>query len=231
MVPSSRCAGSLKPSVAYRVLNFCAGWKKQTTLPPLAYAGIPYQVLGETSGALALMMAWTRSARARSASCSSAIFSSTSLSPSAWAARGPRRAAVFSSWAWSFIAARSSAVNPRDVLLFEVVLLAGFCVSLIAGSSPLSLDRDDLMLGNRRGGGFFETDRLALGLLARHRRGHPLRDRRGRRCRAGRQPPGERQRHDADRRGGRERGRDAEPQVPARARGDSRAAHADAEIG
>ena len=33
--PSSRFAASLKPSVAYRVLNFCAGWKKQTTLPSL----------------------------------------------------------------------------------------------------------------------------------------------------------------------------------------------------
>src|SRR5262249_15176487 len=30
-----------------RVLNFCALWKKQTTSPSLAYAGIPYQVLGE----------------------------------------------------------------------------------------------------------------------------------------------------------------------------------------
>ena len=37
----------LKPNVAYRVLNFCAFWKKQTTLPSLAYAGIPYQVFGE----------------------------------------------------------------------------------------------------------------------------------------------------------------------------------------
>src|SRR5512143_1237979 len=42
--PSSRFAVSLKPNVAYLVLNFCAVWKKQTTLPSLAYAGIPYQV-------------------------------------------------------------------------------------------------------------------------------------------------------------------------------------------
>ena len=41
MVPSSRFAVSVKPSVAYLVLNFCAGWKKQRTLPSLAYAGIP----------------------------------------------------------------------------------------------------------------------------------------------------------------------------------------------
>ena len=69
-------------------LNLCALWKKQTTLPSLAYAGIPYQVLGERAGALALMMAWSRSAMARSGSGISAIFASTSLSPSALPARG-----------------------------------------------------------------------------------------------------------------------------------------------
>src|SRR5712692_6645858 len=58
--PSSRFALSLKPNVAYLVLNFCAAWKKQTTLPSLAYAGIPYQSLGERAGALALMIAWSR---------------------------------------------------------------------------------------------------------------------------------------------------------------------------
>ena len=78
---------SLKPNVAYLDLNFCALWKKQTTLPSLAYAGIPYQVLGERAGALALTMAWTRSAMARSGSGISAIFASTSLSPSALPAR------------------------------------------------------------------------------------------------------------------------------------------------
>ncbi len=31
MVPSSRFAASLKPNVPYRVLNFSALWKKQTT--------------------------------------------------------------------------------------------------------------------------------------------------------------------------------------------------------
>src|SRR5829696_2237540 len=55
MAPSSRFALSLKLNVAYLVLNFWALWKKQTTLPSLsAYAGIPYQVFGESSGALAL---------------------------------------------------------------------------------------------------------------------------------------------------------------------------------
>jgi hypothetical protein len=70
---------SLKPNVAYLVLNFCALWKKQTTLPPLAYAGIPYQVLGDSAGALALMIVWSRSAVARSGCGISAIFASTSL--------------------------------------------------------------------------------------------------------------------------------------------------------
>ncbi len=83
MAPSSRFASSLKPNVAYLVLNFCALWKKQTTLPSLAYAGIPYQVFGERAGALALMIAWSRLAMVRSGSGISAIFASTSLSPSA----------------------------------------------------------------------------------------------------------------------------------------------------
>src|SRR6195256_6899532 len=47
MAPSSRFASCMKPNVAYLVLNFCALWKKQTTLPSLAYAGIPSQSLGE----------------------------------------------------------------------------------------------------------------------------------------------------------------------------------------
>src|SRR5437867_9381369 len=131
IAPSSRFAASLKPNVAYRVLNFCAGWKKQTTSPSLAYAGIPYHVLGERAGALALMIAWSRLAMARSGSDISAIFASTTLSPSALSARGPRLADVFSSWTRSFIAARSSSVNPVNFLLLAVVLLADFCVSFL----------------------------------------------------------------------------------------------------
>ena len=65
MAPSSRFAASLKPDDAYLVMNLCALWKKQTTLPSMAYAGVPYQVLGERAGALALMMAWSRSAEGR----------------------------------------------------------------------------------------------------------------------------------------------------------------------
>src|SRR2546425_11055895 len=131
MAPSSRFAVSLKPNVGYLVLNFCAGWKKQTTSPSLAYAGIPYQVLGERAGALALMMAWSRLAMARSGSRISAIFASTALSPSALSARGPRPADAFRSWTYSFIAARSSSVNPLNFSLIAVVLLADFCVSFV----------------------------------------------------------------------------------------------------
>src|ERR687894_2622765 len=69
MAPSSRFAVSLKPNVAYLVSNFCALWKKQTTLPSLAYAGIPYQVFGERCGALALTIACSRVAMARSGPC------------------------------------------------------------------------------------------------------------------------------------------------------------------
>src|SRR6059058_1770918 len=125
--PSSRFALSLKPKVAYLVLNFCALWKKQRTLPSLAYAGIPYQVLGERAGALVLMMAWSRLAMARSGSRISAIFASTSLSPSAL------REATFCSWTRSFIASFSSSVNPSYLFLVAVLLLADFCVAFVAG--------------------------------------------------------------------------------------------------
>src|SRR6266702_2738800 len=80
MLPSSSLALSLKPSVAYLLLNLSAHLKKQTTLPSFAYAGIPYQVLGDRAGALALTMAWIRFAIARSGSAISAIFASFLLS-------------------------------------------------------------------------------------------------------------------------------------------------------
>src|ERR1700682_745836 len=57
MVPASRFALSLKPSVEYRALNFPAFLKKQTTMPSLAYAGIPYQVFGASAGAVVFMSA------------------------------------------------------------------------------------------------------------------------------------------------------------------------------
>src|SRR6266516_6587959 len=82
------------------------------------------------------MTAWSRSPMARSGSGISAILASTALSPSALSARGPRRAAAFSSWARSFIAPRSSSVNPSNFLSIAVVLLADFCVSFIAGFLP-----------------------------------------------------------------------------------------------
>src|SRR5947207_2997165 len=142
MAPSSRFAASLKPNVAYLVLNFCALWKKQTTLPSLAYAGIPYQSLAERAGAQALTIAWSRLAMARSGSGISAIFASTALSPSALSAPVPRRAAVFSSSTRSFIATRSSSVNPLNVLPIAVVLLAD-CLWLL--TSFLSFHRGRLV--------------------------------------------------------------------------------------
>src|SRR5207249_11832657 len=128
MLPSSRFALSLKPNVAYLVLNFCAAWKKQTTLPSLpslAYAGIPYQSLGERAGTLSMMIAWSRLAMVRSGSRISAIFASTVLSPSALS--------PFSSWKRSFIAPRSSSVNPLNFLLVAVVLLTDFRVAFCEG--------------------------------------------------------------------------------------------------
>src|SRR5438309_3903734 len=125
MAPSSRFALSLKPNVAYLVLNFCALWKKQTTLPSLAYAGIPYQSLGERAGALALTIAWTRLAMARSESAISAIFASTALASSSLLAT------AFRSLTSSFIAARSSSVSTERFLLFALVLLADFCGAFV----------------------------------------------------------------------------------------------------
>src|SRR5438094_4865058 len=128
MAPSSRFALSLKPSVAYLVLNFCAVWKKQTTLPSLpvvAYAGIPYQSLGEWAGAVSLMIAWSRLAMVRSGSGISAMFASTALSPSSLSA--------LSSWTRSLIAPCSSSVNPLNFLLVSVVFLADFGVPFWVG--------------------------------------------------------------------------------------------------
>src|SRR5438132_6953552 len=124
MLPSPRLALSLKPNVAYLVLNFAAAWKKQTTLSSLAYAGIPYQSLGARPGALSLIIVWSRLAMVRSGSRISAIFASTALSPSPLPA--------FISWTRSLIAPRSSSVN---ALLVTVLLLADcfvpFCVGLM----------------------------------------------------------------------------------------------------
>src|SRR5207249_8527774 len=92
---------------------------------------MPYQVFGDRPGALALMITWSRSAMARSGSRIAAIFASTSLSPSALSLFA--RAPAFNSWARSFIAARSSSVNPLDFLLIAVVLSADFCVPFFAG--------------------------------------------------------------------------------------------------
>src|SRR5262249_49997122 len=128
MAPSSRFAWSLKPNVAYLDLNFSALWKKQTTLPSLAYAGIPYQVFGERAGTLALMIVWSRMAMARSGSVISAIFASRSRPPPARSGRELRCASAFSSWTCSFIAARSSSVNPFRGLSAAVVRLPDSCV-------------------------------------------------------------------------------------------------------
>src|SRR5688500_4167546 len=140
MAPSSRFASSLQPNVAYLDLNLCALWKKQTTLPSLAYAGIPYQVFGERSGALALTIAWRRLAMARSRAGISAIAASTALSSFA------PRASAFSSWARAFAAARSSAVNPLDFLPRSVVLLADFCVPFFALIVPSCAGSDVLLV-------------------------------------------------------------------------------------
>src|SRR5438128_11593335 len=130
MEPSSSLALSLKPNIAYRSLNFPALRKKQTTLPSFAYAGIPYQVFGERSGALALMMAWSRSAKLRSGFGIAAIAASAALSSFS------PRASAFRSCAYAFAAARSSAVHPSDVFPVAGLLLVDFCVAFFALKFP-----------------------------------------------------------------------------------------------
>src|SRR5439155_17685089 len=92
---------------------------------PLEYPGIPYQSFGERLGALALTIAWTRFAMARSESAISAIFASRALASSSLLA------ADFRSLTSSFIAARSSSVSTPPFLLVAVLLLADFCVVFV----------------------------------------------------------------------------------------------------
>src|SRR5262245_2366618 len=122
MAPSSRFAASSKSSVAYLDLNFAALLKKQTTLPSLVYAGIPYQVFGQRSGALSWTIAWTRLARARSGSFIAVIAARSARSPSALLLLA--RSSAFSSWARAFIAAFSSAVNPLDFFVGVLSVIA-----------------------------------------------------------------------------------------------------------
>src|SRR3989337_4419228 len=116
---------SVKPRVAYRASNFFASWKKQTTFPSLfAYAGIPYQVLGKSCGAVVVTIWWTFLARARSDSGIVAILSRIAFSP---AARSLFiRCSAFSSRARSFIAAFSKSLNPLLLFAAFLVLLSFF---------------------------------------------------------------------------------------------------------
>src|SRR6266545_1791908 len=72
---------------------------------------MPYQVFGLRVGALAFTIAWIRSAMTRSGFAISAIFASTSLSPSTLPERARRR-----SLRVSLIAARSSGDNKKSPL-------------------------------------------------------------------------------------------------------------------
>src|SRR3954447_1380635 len=130
---------------------------------------MPYQSRGARVGAVAVTTAWTRSAMARSGSGISAIFASTSRSASAaFSAGEPRRAAFLVSRAWSFIAARSSAVNPSYVPSAWVMAGASLSVVVLGGGraggrrrrrSSAPEQRDDAVAVGRVGG---ERDDLEL---------------------------------------------------------------------
>src|SRR5438445_1584441 len=78
------------------------------------------------------MIAWSRSARARSGFGIAAIAASAALSSFS------PRASAFRSWAYAFAAARSSAVHPLEVFPVAVVLLLDFCVAFFALIVPSS---------------------------------------------------------------------------------------------
>src|SRR5215207_5107523 len=76
---------------------------------------MPYQVLGDRSGAVAVTVTCTRSARARSSGAILAMLSRTACNPSALLA--PFFPSARSSAARCFIAARSAALKPSDSVL------------------------------------------------------------------------------------------------------------------
>src|ERR1700733_10548036 len=76
---------------------------------------MPYQVLGDSSGAVAVTVTWTRSAIARSSGAIAAMLSRTACRPSAFLA--PLLPSARSSAARFFIAARSAALKPSDVIV------------------------------------------------------------------------------------------------------------------
>src|SRR5215831_11665679 len=82
-------------------------------------------------GAVAVTMAWIRSAIARSAACILAIASSTSRSPSALLLFA--RSSAFSSLARALIAARSSTVNPLADFVFASAIAHLLNADQIAG--------------------------------------------------------------------------------------------------
>jgi hypothetical protein len=88
-----------------------------------AYAGIPYQVFGDNSGADAVTATCTRPASARSAGAIAAMLSRTACRPPAFLAPflpSPRNSA-----ARFFIAARSPALKPPDPVLAFVAGILG----------------------------------------------------------------------------------------------------------
>ena len=92
------------------------------------------------------MIAWSRVAMARSVPFISATFSYRAFSPSALAA------SAFSSLARSFIAARSSAVNPLvEPVRFVVARFAVLFSAIMSTSSDQLLDADQVARGIAEG--------------------------------------------------------------------------------
>src|SRR3954464_8201265 len=97
---------------------------------------MPYHVRGASSGAAAVTSSWTRVASLRSAGGIDAIASTTARA-SASALAAPL-AVDLSSLARSFMAARSSALNPLDDELVASFLVGGFLPAVFLVAMPPS---------------------------------------------------------------------------------------------
>jgi len=121
MAPSSSSLVSLKPNVAYLVLNFCALGRSRRPCHPCWHTRHPvpgFRREGWRAGFDDCMEPLAHGA-----------FRFRHLGDLREHGAFPVRLARLQLLARSFIAARSSSVNPLDVLPIAVVLLADFCVS------------------------------------------------------------------------------------------------------
>src|SRR3954469_7199803 len=114
---------------------------------------MPYQVLGERSGAVAVTATCTLSASARSSGAILAMLSRTACRPSAFLA--PCLPSARSSAARSFIAARSSALKPSDAVVAFFAGILGLPLLTLEGFGAAALPHEKARPGADRGASRF----------------------------------------------------------------------------